>query len=157
MFKFSLQTALDVRSRQEKMKMKDLAEKLAVERTIVNKIDQIKSNTKKAENELDTAKESRYMTINQMIFLTGFKNRMKVVLAESYEQLQAAQKEVEEKQLALIEASKARKTIEILKEKEEKRYLEKITRMEKKNMDEIAGNLFIQKQRSSAWKAKKES
>jgi len=150
MFKFSLQTALDVRSRQEKMKMKDLAEKLAVERTIVNKIDQIKSNTKKAENELDTAKESRYMTINQMIFLTGFKNRMKVVLAESYEQLQAAQKEVEEKQLALIEASKARKTIEILKEKEEKRYLEKITRMEKKNMDEIAGNLFIQKQRSSA-------
>ena len=149
MFKFSLQTALDVRSRQEKMKMKDLAEKLAVERTIVNKIDQIKSNTKKAENELDTAKESRYMTINQMIFLTGFKNRMKVVLAESYEQLQAAQKEVEEKQLALIEASKARKTIEILKEKEEKRYLEKIARIQKKNMDEIAGNLFIQKRRNA--------
>ena len=150
MFKFSLQTALDVRSRQEKMRMKDLAEKLAVEQTIVTNIERIKANTKNAENELDTAKESRFMNIKQMIFLTDFKNRMKVVLIQTHQQLQAARKEVEEKQLALIEASKARKTIEILKEKEEKRYLEKISRIEKKNMDEIAGNLFIQKRRLSS-------
>ena len=149
MFKFSLQTALDVRSRQEKMRMKDLAEKLAVEQTIVTNIERIKANTKNAENELDTAKESRFMNINQMIFLTDFKNRMKVVLIQTHQQLQAARKEVEEKQLALIEASKARKTIEILKEKEEKRYLEKISRIQKKNMDEIAGNLFIQKRRNA--------
>ena len=149
MFKFSLQTALEVRSRQEKMRMKDLAEKLAVERSILKKIAEINANTSKAENELDTAKASRYMDINQMIFLSGFKNRMKVVLAENYEQLKNARTEVKEKQFALVEASKARKTIEILKEKEEKRYLEKITRIEKKNMDEIAGNLFIQKRRTA--------
>ena len=150
MFKFSLQTALDVRSRQEKMKMKDLAEKLAVEQTIVNRIEQITLSTQKAENELDSAKESRFMDINQMIFLTDFKSRMKVVLAKTNEDLQSAKKEVEEKQLALISASKARKTIEILRDKEEKRYLEKITRIDKKNMDEIAGNLFIQKSRNSS-------
>ena len=149
MFKFSLQTALDFRSRQEKMRMKDLAEKLAVERSILNRIAQINANTRKAENELDTAKVSRYMDVNQMIFLSDFKNRMKVVLAENNQRLQDAREEVKDKQLALVEASKARKTIEILKEKEEKRYLEKITRIQKKNMDEIAGNLFIQKRRNA--------
>ena len=149
MFKFSLQTALDVRSRQEKMRMKDLAEKLAVERNIRDKIAQIVANTSKAEAELNTAKESRYMDINQMIFVSDFKNRMKVVLAQTNERLQLAIKEVEEKQMALVEASKSRKTIEILKEKEEKRYSEKITRIQKKNMDEIAGNLFIQKRRNA--------
>ncbi|MBT7892273.1 MAG: hypothetical protein HN580_24875 [Deltaproteobacteria bacterium] len=63
-------------------------------------------------------------------------------------ELEAAKKEVFEKQQALIEASKLKKTLEILKEKNEKRYLEKISTLQRKNMDEIAGNQFVQNLRN---------
>ena len=144
MFQFSLQTALNVRSRQEKIKMKELAEKLAVEQRIINQINKINNDTKIADQKLNQTKETRVFTIDQMMFLSHFKARMKIVLGQHHQQLKTAKQEVAEKQQALIEASRAKKTLEILKEKEMKKYLEKFARIERKNMDEIAGNLFIQ-------------
>ncbi len=148
MFRFSLQTALDVRSRQEKIKMKELAEKLAAERSIQNRIVQIKENTRKAELDLNTNKQERHFTIDQMKFFSRFKGRMTVVLADCFGQLETAKKEVSEQQQNLIEASRAKKTLEILKEKEQKKYLAKISTLERKNLDEIAGNMFVHKQRT---------
>lgn len=149
MFKFSLQMALDVRSRQEKVKMKNLAEALAHEQRVQGEIQTIHDNTDRADLELNDMKRSNVTSINQMKFLSRFKARMKVVLAEKHKMLLDAQNVVDEKQKELIEASKARKTLEILKEKELKRFMEKITRIENKNMDEIAGNLFIRNNRNS--------
>ncbi|MBU2648576.1 flagellar export protein FliJ [bacterium] len=147
MFRFSLQIALDVRARQEKMKMKDLAEKLAVEQHITNQIDKIREDTQAAETGMNQAKQARIFTIRQLKSLSGFKGRMKHTLALRMKELAVAKKAVMEKQEALIEASRSKKTLEILKEKEEKRYLEKISTIERKNMDEIAGNQFAQKLR----------
>jgi len=149
MFKFSLQTALNVRSRQEKLKMKALAEKLAVEQGIQSQIEQILQNTKESESNLNHAKESRIFSVDQMLFLSRFKNKMKVDLSKCHEELEGAKKEVWDKQQDLIEASKKKKTLEILKEKEEKRYLENIANIERRSMDEIAGNQFVQKTRNA--------
>ncbi|MBU2512107.1 flagellar export protein FliJ [bacterium] len=143
MFKFSLQTALDVRSRQEKIKMKNLAVALAFEQSIQKEIERIHENTNQADLDLNEKKKSNITSIDQMMFLSRFKARMKIVLAKTRKRLKDAQGVVAEKQKELIEASKARKTLEILKEKEIKRFQEKIARIEQKSMDEIAGNLFI--------------
>jgi len=148
MFRFSLQTALNVRGRQEKMKMKELAEKLAVEHDIVNQINKISDDTRGADFGMNQAKQSRSFTIRELKSLSGFKGRMKHLLTLRHRELEEAKKEVLEKQQELIEASKLKKTLEILKEKEEKRYLEKISTIQRKNMDEIAGNQFAQKMRS---------
>ena len=147
MFRFSLQTALNVRARQEKMRMKDLAEKLAVEQDILNQINTIHDNTVSAESGMNQAKQARSFTIRELKSLSGFKGRMKHTLALRHQELEEAKKEVHEKQQALIEASKLKRTLEILRDKEEKRYLEKISAIQRKNMDEIAGNQFVQKQR----------
>ncbi len=149
MFQFSLQTALDVRSRQEKIKMKDLAEKLAIEQYIIDQIDQINDNTRQADLNLNVTKQSGVFTIEQMKYLSNFKQRMKVVLADCFESLEKAKAGVVKSQQALIEASRSKKTLEILKEKEQKRFMEKITKTERRNMDEIAGNLFVQKKRTN--------
>jgi flagellar export protein FliJ len=148
MYKFSLQIALNVRARQEKMKMKDLAEKLAIEHGIQNQINKIHEDTQHAEAGMNQAKQSQTFTIRQLKSLSGFKGRMKYTLALRMKELEAAKKEVAEKQQALIEASKLKRTLEILKEKEEKKYLEKIATIQRKNMDEIAGNQFVQKLRN---------
>ena len=148
MYKFSLQIALNVRARQEKMKMKELAEKLAIEHGIQNQINKIHEDTQNAEAGMNLAKQAQTFTIRQLKSLSGFKGRMKYTLALRMKELEAAKKEVSEKQQALIEASKLKKTLEILKEKEEKKYLEKISTIQRKNMDEIAGNQFAQKLRN---------
>ena len=147
MFHFSLQVALNVRSRQEKIKMKELAEALAIEQMFIKEIDQIFQNTAQADQNLNRMKMSNTFSIEQMKSLSHFKSRMKVVLARCQQDLQGAQHKVAEQQKILIEASKARKTLEILREKESRKYQEKITRLERKSMDEIAGNLFIRHQR----------
>lgn len=133
-----------MRVRQEKVKMKEMAEALAIEKGIVDEINRIHSDTDQADANLDEMKRSAAFDLEQMRFLSRFKARMKVVLAGNLQKLSEAQKIVAEKQQELIEASKARKTLEILKEKEVKRFREKISRIERKSMDEIAGNMFIQ-------------
>lgn len=141
MFRFSLQTALDVRSRQEKIKMKELAEKLTIEREIQQRIEDVNVSLLQADDNLNAMKQSGGVMIEQMKFLSHFKARMKVVQAKNHVQLTSIKAEVSKKQQALIEASRAKKTLEILRDKEEKRFLEKITSIERKSMDEIAGNL----------------
>lgn len=143
MFKFSLQIALDVRSRQEKIKMKELAEAIAVEQGILNEIETIHQNVRQADSNLDAMKRSEFFDLEQMRFLSRFKSRMKIVMANCQSRLAVSRIKVAEKQMELINAAKARKTLEILKEKELKRFVEKITRIERKSMDEFAGNMFI--------------
>lgn len=128
--------------------MKDLAEKLAVEQNIINQINTIHEDNQVADDGINQAKQARSFTIRELKSLSGFKIRMKHLLAVRNQELEKAKKEVHEKQQALIEASKLKKTLEILREKEEKRYLEKIATIQRKNMDEIAGNQFVQKQRN---------
>jgi flagellar protein FliJ len=149
MFRFSLQSALDVRTRQEKVKMKEMAEALATERSINDEIIRIREESKKADEDLDVMKRSDFFNIEQMRILSRFKARMKVVTTEKRQELSEAEKITAGKQKELIEASKARKTLEILKEKEVKRFREKISRMERRSMDEIAGNMFIKKMKSA--------
>ncbi|MDH5560120.1 MAG: flagellar export protein FliJ [Deltaproteobacteria bacterium] len=143
MFRFSLETALSVRKKQEKIKMKELAEKLSIEHNILNRISQIKDHVWKAEDKSNESKMSKSFTIDQLRHLSYYKDKMKVELGFCGQELIKAKKEVEEKQQALIQASKARKTIEILRDKEFKRYLAKISHDERVAMDEIAGNLFV--------------
>lgn len=123
--------------------MKNLAVALAFEQSIQKEIERIHENTNQADLDLNEKKKSNITSIDQMMFLSRFKARMKIVLAKTRKRLKDAQGVVAEKQKELIEASKARKTLEILKEKEIKRFQEKIARIEQKSMDEIAGNLFI--------------
>jgi flagellar FliJ protein len=143
MFKFTLQIALDVRSRQEKVKMKELAEAVAVEQGILNEIDSIHANVRQADSNLNAMKRSDFFNLEQMRFLSRFKSHMKIVMTDCQKRLATSKIKVSEKQKELINAAKARKTLEILKEKEQKRFMEKITRIERKSMDEFAGNMFI--------------
>lgn len=147
MFKFSLQTALDIRQRVEKVKQKELAEKLAQEQQVKHMIQSIHQNINSADASVNQSKVGKNFTIHQMKLLSNFKNRMGLKLEQCSKELEFAQKEVAEKQVSLIEASKGRKTLEILKEKEFQKQLEKEKMLEQKNMDEVALNIFMRNQK----------
>ncbi len=143
MFRFSLQTALEVRKKQEKIRLKELAEKIAIEQEIKQTIAEIEEQTAYAERDVNSKKNDRLFTIGQLRHLTSFKKRKKLELADHSQRLELAKKRVEEKRNNLVQASRARKTLEILRDREERRYSEKNARIERKQEDEIAGNQFF--------------
>lgn len=142
MYHFSLQTALDVRERQEKVKMKELAETLREEQKFRDRIGNIQQNLIESERRLDQQKSEGKFNIDLLKYHFSFKTRMDLVLTDLDKSLVEAQVETSKKRNLLVEASRTKKTMEILKEKEKKRVLAKIVRMEQIEMDEIAGNFF---------------
>ena len=122
--------------------MKELAEKVAVEQIIKAQIEAATNKASRSDFNLNQKKQAGTFTVSELKMLTAFKKRTKLELANYYQKLEMAHQAVEEKQQILIQASRARKTLEILKEKELKRFMEKIAQLERKHMDEIAGNQF---------------
>ncbi|MDX2469936.1 MAG: flagellar export protein FliJ [SAR324 cluster bacterium] len=150
MFKFSLQTALDVRARQEKIRMKELAEKLSVQRSIQSKMDGIESNISNQEGLSDTSKKAGRIDIMQLRMLQNFKDKSKIDLGHLGQEFTQSEYEVEEKRLALVDASRLRKTLEILREKEVIKHNKKMADIEREMLDEVAGNMFVRKSRDGA-------
>jgi flagellar FliJ protein len=147
MFKFSLQTALTVRGREEKMRMKDLAVKLVVEQDIQKNIAHVEHTVSTSDQNLNEAKKAGAVTVEQMRQLVQFKDWKKRELTLLQQQLEDAQKDVVIQRECLQKARKAKKTMEILKDRELKQYREEIARQERHFMDEAAGTLH-QKKRS---------
>ena len=145
MFEFSLQTALEVREREEKMRMKDLAEKLSAEQEIQRQIDQDRQKITDSDQNLNVAKREGLFTIDQMKQLVQFKDRKKRDITLLLQGLESAKQEVAFQQQLLLEARKRKKTMEILKDREQKGYWEKLAKQEQSFMDEVAGTMFFQR------------
>ena len=125
--------------------MKELAEKVAVEQGIRDDIAAIEKRVETAERNVNSKKSARLFHVSELRHLNSFKSKKKLELAELFQQLKSIRKEVAERQNVLIRASRARKTLEILRNREERKFLEENARYERKNMDEIAGNQFFRK------------
>ncbi len=145
MFNFSLQTALEVREREEKMRMKDLAEKLSIEREIQKKIDQDRQKISQSDQNLNEAKREGVFTIDHMRRVVQFKERKKRDIILLNQQLDSAKEEVALQQQILLEARRRKRTMEILKDREYKRYWEKLAKQEQHFMDEVAGTMSYQR------------
>lgn len=140
MFRFSLETALSVRARQEKVSMKELAQKLAHEKSILDKMDSMKGEVQKRDKDLDERKREGRFSIEELRNQENFKRLTETRLGGLGAELAKAQEEVQEKRQALVLAAQKRKTLEILEAREKKRYEAKVARAERMLMDEIASS-----------------
>ena len=150
MFKFSLQTALDVRARQEKIRMKELSEKIAVQQSIQTEINGINSNLTTQDGQQDESKRAGRIDIMQMRMLQNFKQKSKLDLGKLGSKMEVAGQEVEEKRQNLVDASRLRKTLEILREKEQKKYNKWIAGLEQEMLDEVGGNIYFKQMQDGA-------
>ena len=150
MFKFSLQTALDVRARQEKIRMKELAEKIAVQQSIQTEIDGIHNNLTTQDGQQDESKKAGRIDIMQMRMMQNFKNKSKLDLGKLGDKIEFAGQEVEEKRQNLVDASRLRKTLEILREKEKTKYIKWIGGLEQEMLDEVGGNIYFKNMQGGA-------
>ena len=137
--RFSLETALSVRERLEKLYQKALAEQVQIEKHHRETINIMQDALEVHNKDLDEAKKNG-VTINQLLMGGDFQMRIKNNLEIRIEQLKEQLEVVELKRHELTKATQKKRVLEILKEKEIKELKAEKDRLERMEADEIAQN-----------------
>ena len=136
---FSLETALKVRKRLEKFYQKALADEVQAEQQYNEKLDLMSSALDVHNKDLDDAKENG-ITISQLILGGHFKQRIEQQMELVEYQLKEQREVVDLKRHELTLATQKKRVLEILKDKENKKYFDEMERLERLEADEIAQN-----------------
>ena len=137
--RFSLETALKVRKRLEKFYQKALADEVQSELQYKEKLELMSSALDVHNNDLDDAKENG-LTISQLILGGNFQQRIEQQMELIEYQLKEQQEVLDLKRHELTLATQKKRVLEILKDKENKKYIDEMERLERLEVDEIAQN-----------------
>ena len=136
---FSLETALKVRKRLEKFYQKALADEVQAEQQYKEKLDLMSSALDVHNKDLNDAKENG-LTISRLILGCNFQQRIEQQIELIEYQLKEQQEVVDLKRHELTLATQKKRVLEILKDKENKKYIDEMERLERLEADEIAQN-----------------
>ena len=137
--RFSLETALKVRKRLEKFYQKALADEVQAEQQYKERLQLMSSALEIHNKDLDDAKENG-LTISQLILGGHFQQRIEQQMGLTEYQLKEQQEVVDLKRHELTLATQKKRVLEILKDKENKKYRDEMERLERLEADEIAQN-----------------
>ena len=137
--RFSLETALKVRKRLEKFYQKALADEVHAEQQYKERLQLMSSALEIHNKDLDDAKENG-LTISQLILGGHFQQRIEQQMELTEYQLKEQQEVVDLKRHELTLATQKKRVLEILKDKENKKYIDEMERLERLEADEIAQN-----------------
>ena len=137
--RFSLETALKVRKRLEKFYQKALADEVHAEQQYKERLQLMNSALEIHNKDLDDAKENG-LTISQLILGGHFQQRIEQQMELIGYQLKEQQEVVDLKRHELTLATQKKRVLEILKDKENKKYIDEMERLERLEADEIAQN-----------------
>ena len=137
--RFSLETALKVRKRLEKFYQKALADEVQAEQQYKEKLELMSSAIDVHNKDLDDAKENG-LSISQLILGDHFQQRIEQQMELTEFQLKEQQEVVDLKRHELTRATQKKRVLEILKDKENKKYIDEMERLERLETDEIAQN-----------------
>ena len=137
--RFSLETALKVRKRLEKFYQKALADEVQAEKQYKEKFELMSSALDMHNKDLDDAKV-KGLTISQLILGGHFQQRIVQQMELIEYQLKEQQEVVDLKRHELTLATQKKRVLEILKDKEDKKYIDEMERLERLEVDEISQN-----------------
>ena len=139
MFKFKLQAVLHKRIIDEKLCHKEIARQVQIHNRLLKDLEQIQQNIEYAKNSI---------LLQEGEITTGFTMQSKIINQKRYIAAMIASADVKqneigrsktilaEKQQKLIQAHKARKTLEVLKEKAQKSYYDRFDKAEKTALED---------------------
>ena len=137
--RFSLETALKVRERLEKLYQKALAEQVQLEIQHRDRKKLMQDALEIYNNDLDKAK-AEGVTLNQLLLGGLFQQRVEQHLEHTQDLLNEQLEVVELKRHELTQATQKKRMLEILKGKEIQKYKTEMERLERLEADEIAQN-----------------
>ncbi|HKI98945.1 MAG TPA: flagellar export protein FliJ [bacterium] len=145
MFHFRLQSVLDVRERMARLKQKEFAEVLARHQLLEAEIERHEAELARAARYVDNLRRTSPTVVPLELF-GNFQRRVKGDMERIQEQMREQAQELEAKRSALVEAKRAQRSLEILRDKARARYEDAMGRRERVAMDEVASNYFLLRQ-----------
>ena len=137
--KFRFETLLKVHKNRENLLQKQLGDILAHKQKQQSRQDLLK-DARKNEIKLVNQRMTKDTSINTYVLYNKFfdgnylqNNRQETIISEIDTRAEAKREE-------LVEASRKRRTMEILKDRDLEQYRSKLAKMETESMDEIASN-----------------
>lgn len=144
MFKFSLQTVLEVRERFEKIKYKEYSGELMRYHQMEQEKVALGESLHRAAEANDRAKASSLSAQPFMLF-EKYRDRIKTDMGRIEARMREQKEVVDLKRTELVEARRQHRALEILREKEKARYLQNQAKMERAMMDEVASVHYVLK------------
>jgi len=141
-FRFRLQSVLEVRERMARLKQKEFAEVLARHQILESEIEQHEVSLNRAGRYVDDVRRSSPAVFPLELF-NNFQRRVKGEMSLIQEQMREQAQELEAKRRSLVEAKRAQRSLEILRDKARARYEHDLNRMERAAMDEVASNYHL--------------
>jgi flagellar export protein FliJ len=145
MFTFSLQTVLEVRERLEKIKYKEFSGMLYEQQQMSGEIQSRKKQIAESASKLDEVRRQG-ITAAPLQLYSNFRERLNSEIGLIAEQYREHEQAVEEKRKELVEARRAHRAIEILRDRELERHERTQIRQDRAIMDEIAANYYLHQQ-----------
>lgn len=142
MFQFRLQSVLEVRERLSRIKQKEFSEVLYKRQQMELEIEQRHGALSRASSFVDKGKRAS-LSLHPLEMFQAFKQRLDSEIDLIAEQMREQDQQLEERRRALVEAKRAQRTLEILREKAQNRYEKELNRRERAIMDEVGSNYFI--------------
>ena len=139
--KFRFETLLKVHKNRENLLQKELGEILAHKQKQQNRQDFLKDARKNEIKQVNQRMTQNTTIDTHFLYDMFFKgnsiqnNRQKKIISEINTRTEAKREE-------LVEASRKRRTMEILKDRDLEQYISKLAKLETESMDEIASNYW---------------
>lgn len=136
MFKFKLASVLSLKEKIEDSKKRELgAATLYKDRLISEKLELVATREKVMEEV--KAYNSKIVDVQSIRAFNVYNDYMKQAIEVKHKEVQEAQKKVEEKRVALLEAVKERKILDNLKDIQNEVFMEEEKRGEQRILDDI--------------------
>ncbi|MGB9689223.1 flagellar export protein FliJ [Thermogutta sp.] len=136
-FQFRLDTLLKIRERERDNRQLELLQALSAEEILLERAKLLDMEHQRLQENLRAA-TCGVLDVDQVL---GYR-RYELILAAQREelgrQLEAIREEVERRRAALLEANRALRMLELLRDKQRERFLKNTLKKELKEMDELA-------------------
>ena len=142
MFRFRLESVLKVRERMARIRQKEFSEVMARQQALDAQILTHQESLARASEFTNQARRGNG-TVFTLEMFNHFQRRLKGEIDLLAEQKREEAQELEAKRKILVEAKRAQKTLEILRDKAKQRYEQEMNRRERLTMDEVARNYFL--------------
>jgi flagellar export protein FliJ len=139
MFRFKLQHVLDVRERLERLKQKEYSLALMEAQRLEHEIALRHQNMVRSGEHMDALRRSTPSPYPLQLH-NQYRKRLGGEIQVLQQQLREQDQVLEARRRELVESRRARRTMEILREKAHTRYEERQSRRERAEMDEVAAN-----------------
>jgi len=139
MFHFRLQHVLEIRERLERIKQKEYSLALLDAQRMEHDISTRHSDIRRSGDRMDSLRQASPSPFPLQLHV-NYRKRLEGEITRIGESLREHQQVLEARRRELVEARRARRTMEILRDKAQARYEERMSRRERADMDEVAAN-----------------